>query len=207
MEIKSLFVAVAIIGTTGAAFALTAEEIQKRKTATSQYYVDTELEKEQPIFEAKAGNYIVTYPDSTNSQTAGQVQSRHIASTLTLDATAGDSVPVTNNDVPVVSPIKSALDGKQEKLDYTDVTGAAAGDAVTYGATAGVTGAVGVYSGQSYDNGKEDLSRASDTQVASVTGFRKVLECERWEGNVQDDDHCLIYTVDISGADVYVPGA
>jgi len=185
-----------------------ADDATRKKTVTSQYYVDTAVETKQPVVGAESGNYVVMYPNSAGSDSAhneaGEIDKRHVSNVLS--GTASDNIGVANGDIPTVGAVNSGLSGKQNKLSGTS------GKLVTYGGAAGTVGSADVYNESSPYSGQTNaLVRASHVNSAVANGFAGLLTCNSWETGHDgtqpgDDDYCLTYTVNtnmLSGT--YVP--
>ena len=185
-----------------------ADDATRKKTVTSQYYVDTAVETKQPVVGAESGNYVVMYPNSAGSDSAhneaGEIDKRHVSNVLS--GTASDNIGVANGDIPTVGAVNSGLSGKQNKLSGTS------GKLVTYGGAAGTVGSADVYNESSPYSGQTNaLVRASHVNSAVANGFAGLLTCNGWETgynatNDPNGDHCLTYSVNtdmLSGT--YVP--
>ena len=202
-------IAILAIGTVGTAHAANEPtDAQKRKTATSQYYVDTAVETKQVAVPAESGNYVVTYPNSagndTNHDEAGEINKRHISTTLTVGNNGGDGVNAAGADIPTVGAVNSGLNGKQAKLSNT------AGKLVTYGDSEGSVGTEDVYNeSNAYSGQSTALVRASHVNAAVANGFAALLTCQDYETgynatNDPNGDHCLTYRVNTLNG-TYVP--
>ena len=183
-----------------------ADDATRKKTVTSQYYVDTAVETKQPVVGAESGNYVVTYPNSAGTDTehneAGEINKRHISTTLTVGNNGGDGINAAATDIPTVGAVNTGLNGKQNKISGT------AGKLVTYGGASGSVGSADVYNESgSYSTQTDALVRASHVNSAVANGFAGLLTCNLWEtGHTNDDDYCLTYSVNtdvLSGT--YVP--
>ena len=193
--------------TVGAAYAEEPSDAVKRKSVTSQYYVDEKLKTKQPIVNAQSGNYIVTYPTG-GAANNGVIGQRHIANVLSGNANDGTGA-VGNNDIPTVGAVNTGLNAKQAKLSNT------AGRLVTYGGTgaaAGTVGAADVYNETyTYASQTDSLVRAAQVNAAVANAFGGILTCSGWDDgynstNDPNGDHCLYYTVDTNmGSGTYVP--
>jgi len=185
-----------------------ADDATRKKTVTSQYYVDTAVETKQPVVGAESGNYVVMYPNSAGGDSAhneaGEINKRHVSNVLS--GTASDNIAVANADIPTVGAVNSGLSGKQNKLSGTS------GKLVTYGGAAGAVGSADVYNESSPYSGQTNaLVRASHVNSAVANGFAGLLTCNGWETgynatNDPNGDHCLTYSVNtdmLSGT--YVP--
>ena len=176
----------------------------RKKTVTSQYYVDTAVEMKQPVVGAESGNYVVTYPNSAGSDSAhdeaGEINKRHISNVLS--GTASDNIAVANEDIPTVGAVNSGLSAKQQKLEGVS------GKLVTYSETAGTVGQQAIYdSSTAYTGQGTNLVQAQHVNAAVANGFSELLRCNSWEtGHTNDDDFCLTYIVNTNLAgEVYVP--
>ena len=198
---------IASVGAAQAAHAAEPTDAQKRKTATSRYYVDRKLEEKQPAVQAETGNYVVTYPNSaggdTNHDGPGEINKRHVSDKLS--GTATDNITVDSADIPTVGAVNTGLNGKQTKLSGTP------GKLVTFDSSAGTVTETDVYdSTGAYDTTtKEALVRAAHVNSAVVNGFAALLTCASYEGtfnstNDPTGDHCLTYRVNTLDS-VYVP--
>ena len=197
------------------------EDLQKKKTVTSQYYVETQLATKQPAIGPQSGNYVVMYPDSTadhdnngTNDIAGEIYMRHVATSLSVGSTPDnvDNVQIGETDIPTVGAVNTGLSGKQDKLSNTS------GKLVTYGASSGSVTATDVYnSGSAYAGQTSALARAQDVNGAVVNGFGGLLSCAEWEVNTStgvaytaqtdpDNEHCLTWLVNTNMASgTYVP--
>ena len=210
MKIGKICVFGIVMATIGVANATEPDTVAKRKTVTSQYYVDTTLETKQSAVPAEDGNYVVLYPNSTGGDTAhdeaGEINKRHISTTLTTGSapSGGDGVSVASTDIPTVGAVNSGLSNKQQKLSGTS------GKLVTFGDTAGTVGSADVYStetGDTYANQTDALVRARDVNGAVANGFSELMSCRQYEsGHEGDMNYCLLYLVNTNTASgVYVP--
>ncbi|MBQ6027131.1 MAG: hypothetical protein IJL21_01075 [Alphaproteobacteria bacterium] len=210
MNIGNILVFGLAIGVIGVAHATEPDDATKKKTVTSQYYVDTAIETKQPVVGAESGNYVVTYPNSAGTDTehneAGEINKRHISTTLTVGNNGGDGINAAATDIPTVGAVNTGLNGKQNKLSGT------AGKLVTYGGASGTVGSADVYNESgSYSTQTDALVRASHVNSAVANGFAGLLTCNMWETgynatNDPNGDHCLTYSVNtdvLSGT--YVP--
>ncbi|MBP5485173.1 MAG: hypothetical protein J6Y07_00475, partial [Alphaproteobacteria bacterium] len=207
---KRFFAVLLILVIGVAAHATEPDDATKRKTVTSQHYVDSAIETKQPVIQAQSGNYVVVYPNSSGSNTAydedGEVNKRHISTTLTTGSapSGGDGVSVTSTDIPTVGAVNDGLSNKQQKLSGTS------GKLVTFGGTTGTVGSTDVYStesGATYANQMDALVRAQDVNGAVANGFSDLLTCREYEGGHEGDpDYCWLWIVNTDMASgVYVP--
>ena len=195
-----LLVGIIMIGTAYA------DDATRKKTVTSQYYVDTAVETKQPVVGAESGNYVVTYPNSAGTDTehneAGEINKRHISTTLTVGNNGGDGINAAATDIPTVGAVNSGLSAKQQKLEGVS------GKLVTYSETAGTVGQQAIYdSSTAYTGQGTNLVQAQHVNAAVANGFSELLRCNSWEtGHTNDDDFCLTYIVNTNLAgEVYVP--
>ena len=190
-----------IITASCAAYATEPSDATKRKSVTSQYYVDTQVATKQPIVGTKTGNYVVLYPTG-GAANNGVIGERHIANVLSGNANDGTGA-VSNTDIPTVGAVNTGLNTKQEKLSNP-----VSGRLVTYGDESGAVGAADVYNTDyTYASQTDSLVRAAQVNAAVANAFGGMLTCSGWDtGHENQEDYCLYYTVDTNmGSGTYVP--
>ena len=165
------------------------------KVVTSQAYVDREVADKQAKIPAQSGDYVVVYPNSAGSDTehdeAGEINARHISTTLTT----GNGVAGT--DLPTVGAVNAGLAGKQQKLSGTS------GDLVTYGGAAGSVGSKKVYdSASAYSNQTTALVQAQHVNAAVADGFDSHITCHEYAHD--GSGICLLYEINPMNG-TYVP--
>lgn len=207
--VKMLAIGVVIATCVGAYAADEPTDATKRKTVTSQYYVDTKVETKQPVVGAESGNYVIMYPNSAGSDAnhneAGEINKRHVSNVLS--GTASDNIAVANDHIPTVGAVNSGLNGKQNVLSGT------AGKLVTYGNAAGATTSTDVYNeaGAYNSTTSQGLVRAAHVNAAVANAFSGLLTCSDYDPgynatNDPNGEHCLIYEVHTNMASgTYVP--
>ena len=186
-----------LVTTTCASFAT--DDATKKKTVTSQKYVDDIAATKQTKLSAQGGDYAVIYPNSENNEADGAVTARPIINYIDDADFEGELI--------TAGAVKTALDSKQNLIDGNSTLN---GKVITYTGTVGQTGTRDVYNdSNSYSGQTGALVAAEHVNAGIANGFNAHLTCNAWEGNytAQTDptgEHCLTYSVNtLSGT--YMP--
>ena len=179
--------ALSAVTTAGAYATDDAATLLKKKTVTSQNYVDTALATKQPILQGKEGNYAVVYP-VTGTDEAGEVGERAIINYI------GDAD--YEGELVTAGAVKTALDSKQAVIQGSNALN---GKVITYTGTVGQVGTKDVYnSSNAYSGQGSALVEAQHVNAAVSAGFNGILTCA-------DAPTCSLWQIDTSMSGTYVP--
>lgn len=156
-----------------------AEVLQKKKTVTSQQYVDTKLAEKQPILESRSGDYVVLYPKTGDAD--GEVGAREIVS---------DTAAYDNRDTELLTAgVANRL--LQIKQDIIEGTANNSGDVITYNGTYGGTAFKPVYKPTgTFAAQKNALVEADQVNSAIIDGFNAHVTC----GGTMDGE-CVLWRI------------